>query len=70
LSQDRNLFDTRRCDFDARDRRETGFGKLGIANRERIRRIHHFPPYRLSHHVEAELERVLIRAVGIARDGQ
>ncbi len=74
---DRGLLDTRRRDFDARDRRKTGFGELGIARREGIGRIHHFPPHRLRHHVEAEfaslahvLERMLLGAIGIARDCQ
>jgi hypothetical protein len=77
LEMDRDLPDTRRRDFDARDRRKTGFGELGIARREGIGRIHHFPPHRLRHHVEAEfaslthvLERMLLGAVGIARDRQ
>src|SRR5215472_9588015 len=43
LEMNRNLLDTRRRDFDARDRRKTCFGELGIAGREGIGRIHHFP---------------------------
>jgi hypothetical protein len=54
LEMDRNLLYARRRDFDARNRGETGFAELGIAGRESIGRIHHFPPYLLRYHVEAE----------------
>ena len=45
FEMDRHLFDPRRRDFDARDRRKTGFGELGIVRREGIGRVHHFSPY-------------------------
>src|SRR5215472_51242 len=77
LEMNRNLLDARCRDFDAGDRGETGYAELGIVGCEGIGRVHHFPPHWLSHHVEAEfagltrvLERMLIGAVGIARDRQ
>jgi len=77
FEMNRHLFDTRRPDFDARDRRKAGFGELGIARREGIGRINHFPPHRLRYHVDAEfagfadvLKRMLLAAIGIARDCQ
>jgi len=77
LEMNRNLLDARRGDFNARHRRETGFAELGITGWEGVGRIHHFPPHLFRHHVEAEfaglahvLERMLLGAVGIARDRQ
>jgi hypothetical protein len=77
FEMDRHLLDPRRRDFDARDRRQTGFGELGIARREGIGRIHHFSPHRLRYHVKAEfagfahvLKCMLLGAIGIARDRQ
>jgi len=54
FEMDRHLLDARRGDFDARDRRETGLGELGIGRREGVSRIHHLSPHRLRHHVDAE----------------
>src|SRR5258708_7088088 len=77
LENDRHLLDPRRLDLHARDRGEAGLFELAVPLRNAVGRIHHLLPHALRHHVEAELailshvlQRVLLAAVGVARNRQ